>query len=56
MGGVGMSPTGRLNVYIPKELHTEVKVFAAKNDQSASSIVERALREFLEREEKARQH
>lgn len=42
-----MSPSGRLNAYIDKNLHTEVKVFAAQTDQSISEIVELALREYL---------
>lgn len=44
-----MSPAGRLNIYIGKDAHTAVKVHAAKTDQSVSAVVERAIREYLER-------
>lgn len=42
-----MSPTGRINAHIDKELHTEVKVYAAKTDQSVTAVIELALREYL---------
>lgn len=44
-----MSPAGRLNIYISKDVHTAVKVHAAKTDQSVSAVVECAIREYLER-------
>jgi hypothetical protein len=42
-----MVPTGRINANIDKELYTEVKIHAAKTDQSITAIIERALREYL---------
>jgi hypothetical protein len=34
-------------IYIEPQLHTDVKVFAAQNNQSISAVVEIALREYL---------
>jgi predicted HicB family RNase H-like nuclease len=42
-----MSPTGRINAHIDKDLYTEVKIHAVKTDQSITAIIERALREYL---------
>jgi predicted HicB family RNase H-like nuclease len=42
-----MSLTGRINAHIDKDLYTEVKIHAAKTDQSVTAIIERALREYL---------
>lgn len=47
-----MSPTGRINAHIDKELHTEIKVLAAKTDQSVTAIIELALREYLKNHSK----
>jgi predicted HicB family RNase H-like nuclease len=38
---------GKLMVYIEPQLHTDVKVYAAQNNQSISAVVEIALREYL---------
>lgn len=38
-----------LNVRIPKELHTQVKLFAAANDIKQQVLVAQALQEFLEK-------
>ena len=43
-----MSPVGRIHAQINKDLHTEIKVFAAKTDQSITSVIEKALREYLD--------
>jgi predicted HicB family RNase H-like nuclease len=40
---------GRLSVYINPQLHTDAKVYAAKTNKSLSSVVEQAIKEFLER-------
>ncbi|KLI90452.1 hypothetical protein AA310_01295 [Arthrobacter sp. YC-RL1] len=38
-----------LNVRIPKDLHTQIKLYAAANDVKQQVIVAQALREFLEK-------
>lgn len=38
-----------LNVRIPKELHTQIKLFAAANDVKQQVLVAQALQEFLEK-------
>ena len=38
-----------LNVRIPKELHTQIKLYAAANDIKQQVLVAQALQEFLEK-------
>jgi predicted HicB family RNase H-like nuclease len=45
---------GRLSVYIDPQLHTDAKVYAAKANKSLSSVVEQAIKEFLEKHQKER--
>lgn len=37
-----------LNVRIPKELHTQTKLYAAANDLKLQTLVAEALREFMD--------
>lgn len=39
---------GQMKIYIPDELHTELKVYAAKNKKSMSQIVTELIQRFLE--------
>lgn len=38
-----------LNVRIPKELHTQIKLYAAANDIKQQVLVAQAIQEFLEK-------
>ena len=40
---------GRLSVYIDPQVHTDAKVFATKTNKRLSSVVEQAIKEFLEK-------
>lgn len=43
---------GQIKLYIPDELHTELKVYAAKNKVSMSKIVAELIQRFLEEQKK----
>jgi metal-responsive CopG/Arc/MetJ family transcriptional regulator len=42
----------RLNVYLPEELHTRLKVHCALNKTDMSEVIRRLLEEYLAREER----
>jgi predicted HicB family RNase H-like nuclease len=47
-----MPSSGRLSIYIDQSLHIEVKVYAARTNQSMSAIVEQALKDYLKKNQK----
>jgi predicted HicB family RNase H-like nuclease len=44
-----MTESKKMTIYIDPQIHTDVKVFAAKKGKSISEVSETALKEYLER-------
>lgn len=44
-----MENTARIMVYTTEELHRELKIHCAKTGEKISTVAERAIKEYLER-------
>lgn len=49
---MGKENYGRANFWIPKDLHLEFKLLAVKKRMSMSEIIEKLIKEYVEKEGK----
>lgn len=44
-----MSPSGKIHILVDPEFHKQVKLFAVQYDLSVTALIEKALKEYMEK-------